>query len=191
MHAMKILNLLTLSALILVLAACGGTASGDGAQEGDGSTSRPSAATDPVKKQPGQEPTKPADGDALAEMRRGIKALEARAEHTAPSIKVKHILVGFQGAPRLQGVTRSLAEAEQLAAELCERIRKGEDFGALMADYSDDSGPGTYPMTTASRSGMVPGFGNVGWRLEVGEVGVSPHDKVKSPFGWHIIKRVE
>jgi parvulin-like peptidyl-prolyl isomerase len=37
---------------------------------------------------------------------------------------------------------------------------------------------------------MVPGFGDVGWRLKVGEVGVAPNHSIDSPFGWHIIKRL-
>lgn len=38
---------------------------------------------------------------------------------------------------------------------------------------------------------MVPGFGNVGWRLQPGEIGVAPYDAKKSPYGWHIIKRLK
>ncbi|MGE0552335.1 MAG: peptidylprolyl isomerase [Gemmatimonadales bacterium] len=47
-------------------------------------------------------------------------------------------------------------------------------------------GPDYYP-----RQGMAPAFGDVGWRLQVGQIGVAPFDPDKSPFGWHIIKRVE
>jgi parvulin-like peptidyl-prolyl isomerase len=41
------------------------------------------------------------------------------------------------------------------------------------------------------RTGMVPAFGNVGFPLKVGEVGMAEHDARNSPYGWHIIKRVE
>ncbi len=41
------------------------------------------------------------------------------------------------------------------------------------------------------RGQMVPGFGNIGFNLEVGEIGISNFDKIDSPFGWHIIKRYE
>jgi peptidyl-prolyl cis-trans isomerase B (cyclophilin B) len=41
------------------------------------------------------------------------------------------------------------------------------------------------------RGQMVPGFGNIGFALEVGEIGISNFDKIDSPFGWHIIKRYE
>jgi parvulin-like peptidyl-prolyl isomerase len=45
--------------------------------------------------------------------------------------------------------------------------------------------------TLFKRSGMVAAFGDVGWRLEVGEYGVAPFDARTSPYGWHIIKRLK
>jgi parvulin-like peptidyl-prolyl isomerase len=60
-----------------------------------------------------------------------------------------------------------------------------------MAAYSNDTGPGEYPMTKATRSQMVKAFGDVGFRLKVGEMGVAPWDASASPFGWHIIKRIK
>ena len=42
-----------------------------------------------------------------------------------------------------------------------------------------------------SREEMVPGFGEVGFNLAVGEIGLLEYDAVKSPFGWHIIKRIQ
>ena len=44
-------------------------------------------------------------------------------------------------------------------------------------------------MTTASRKDMFGAFGDVAWRLEVGEVGVTKQD-ASAPAGWHIIKRL-
>jgi parvulin-like peptidyl-prolyl isomerase len=38
---------------------------------------------------------------------------------------------------------------------------------------------------------MVKSFGDVGFRLKVGEIGVATWDATASPFGWHIIKRVK
>ena len=115
-------------------------------------------------------------------------------------IVVQHILIAFNGAPRIKQ-TRSKQEAETLAKELLERVRKGENFQELMKRYSDDTGPGEYGMANhnavaigpqeAQRKGMVPAFGNVGFQLEVNEIGMAPHDPQASPFGWHIIKRVK
>ncbi len=115
-------------------------------------------------------------------------------------IVVQHILISFNGAPRIKQ-TRSKQEAEALAKELLERVRKGENFQELMKRYSDDTGPGEYAMANhhaapsgpqeSPRKGMVPAFGNVGFQLAVDEIGLASHDPQASPFGWHIIKRVK
>ena len=116
-------------------------------------------------------------------------------------IVVRHILISFAGAPRVKQ-TRSKAEAEKLARELLERVKKGESFEELMKRYSDDTGPGEYGMANHNvapgdpqkefpRQGMVPAFGNVGFQLGVGEIGLAVHHEKDSPFGWHIIQRVK
>lgn len=133
----------------------------------------------------------PAPAPVAADMDAAIAALDKKPEHSADSVEVEHVLIAFQGAPRITGVTRSKDEAKQLAEKVYERAMKGEDFSALRREFSNDSGPGIYPMTKASRGQMVPAFGNVAWRLQVGEIGVAPHDAQKSPFGWHIIKRLK
>jgi parvulin-like peptidyl-prolyl isomerase len=38
---------------------------------------------------------------------------------------------------------------------------------------------------------MVPAFGNVGFKLAVGEIAVADYDPKTSPFGYHLIKRVK
>jgi hypothetical protein len=38
---------------------------------------------------------------------------------------------------------------------------------------------------------MVGAFGDVGWRLDIGEVGVSNYSQTASPFGYHIVKRLK
>jgi hypothetical protein len=38
---------------------------------------------------------------------------------------------------------------------------------------------------------MIPAFGNVGFALKVGEIGIASYDEQSSPYGWHIIKRLE
>ena len=43
----------------------------------------------------------------------------------------------------------------------------------------------------APRQGMVPAFGDVGFTLEVGGIGMAEFDEAASPFGWHIIRRIE
>lgn len=133
-------------------------------------------------------PSVPA-GDPIAALHADAAALAAKPEHGADEVEVQHILIGFQGAPGIRA-TRSKEEAERFAGELLLRIQAGEDFSELVREYTDDSAPGIYTITKANRSQMVPGFGDVSWKLEVGEVGVSPWDAKKSPYGWHIIKRL-
>ena len=78
------------------------------------------------------------------------------------------------------------------------RIQAGEDFETIRKPNTDDPGPPTYKMSLGrpkggayARGGMAQAFGDVGWRLQVGEVGVAEHHDQTSPFGWHIIKRVK
>ncbi len=135
------------------------------------------------------------DMDPIEGLRAHILDFSAKPEHTDPVVKVQHLLVSFAGTRT--SATRSREEAEQLAGELFARIQKGEDFDALVKQYTDDSHPGIYTMTLGSpaagqhsRYGMVPAFGNAGWRLAVDEIGVAGFDSSASPFGWHIVKRV-
>lgn len=120
-----------------------------------------------------------------------IAELMQRPEHPDTAIAVQHVLIAFQGAPRVTGVTRSKDEAKALAERVWAEAVGGADFQALMRQHSNDSGPGEYPLTKAGRAQMVPGFGDVGFRLRVGEIGVAPWDPQKSPYGWHVIKRVK
>jgi len=70
-----------------------------------------------------------------------------------------------------------------------------------MKDLSDDPGGGAYMMSNNGvrptsgdeypRNKMVPAFGDVGFKLEVGAIGMSTYDPRTSPFGWHIIKRLK
>jgi hypothetical protein len=123
-------------------------------------------------------------------------AAVALAEH----IKLQHILISFTGKVPGKNITRSQDEARTLAGEILERAKKGEDFDELVRTNTDDRAPGIYsiansgvtPGTTEfSRDRMVPAFGNVGFSLAPGEIGMAEYDPRTSPYGWHIIKRLE
>ena len=47
------------------------------------------------------------------------------------------------------------------------------------------------PPREYGRGQMVPAFGNVGFKLKLGEIGVADYDAKTSPYGYHVIKRVE
>jgi hypothetical protein len=42
-----------------------------------------------------------------------------------------------------------------------------------------------------TRDEVVYGFGDMAFSLEVGEIGFVPYGFSASPFGWHVIKRLE
>jgi hypothetical protein len=137
-----------------------------------------------------EPPVAPTPEVALAELRDSAAALAAREERDVGSVLVQHLLVSFQGAPGISGVDRGRAAAEALAAELFARARNGADFDELIREYSSDSPDGMYSLSRESRTGMVKGFGDVAWRLDVGEYGVAPYDPQTSPLGWHVMKRL-
>lgn len=116
-------------------------------------------------------------------------------------IEVQHILISFQG--RGTTATRSQADAQLLAIEVLGKAQSGEEFDALVKEYTDDAFPGRYKMTNLGvdsdpmhgqeykRDEMVAAFGDVGFKLKVGEIGLSNYHADKSPYGWHIIKRIK
>ncbi len=136
----------------------------------------------------------------MSDLRKHITELEKRTERKADEIEVQHLLVAHKGAG-IGGVTRTLEEAEALTGKLLAEILGGGNFDALVKKHTDDAHPGIYGMTingggdrarnVYARKGMVAAFGDVGWRLDVNEVGVAPYHATKSPYGFHIIKRLK
>lgn len=119
----------------------------------------------------------------------------AEPEH----ISVQHVLIGFSGSVPGQRITRSQDEARTLAHDILTRAQAGEDFDALVRQHTDDSPPGIYGMSNRGakpargeypRDQMVAAFGDVGFVLPVGGVGIAEFDPQTSPFGYHIIKRL-
>ena len=125
-------------------------------------------------------------------------APEKEPEH----IRVQHILIGFKGSVPGKNITRSVDEAKALAYSLVDSAKAGTSYDDLVVRHTDDSAPGIYGLAnrgvTASgppreygRDQMVPAFGNVGFKLKLGEIGVADYDAKTSPYGYHVIKRVE
>ena len=122
-------------------------------------------------------------------------------------ITVQHILIGFKGSVQGKEISRDRKEAERFANELFDRADSGENFAKLVDEYTDDTPPGIYHLANVGqasdmtsgeaidnvypRNGMVPAFGNVGFHLDIGEVGMSEYDRHDSPYGWHIVKRLK
>lgn len=125
----------------------------------------------------------------------------------ASHITVQHILVGFEGSLPGKIITRTQPEAYDLALDIMRQAEGGADFSELVSKYTDDSPPGIYHLANhgqpsnmlsqdpsenvSPRNRMVPAFGDVGFPLAVGEIGLAEHHPRNSPFGWHIIKRLK
>jgi cyclophilin family peptidyl-prolyl cis-trans isomerase len=116
-------------------------------------------------------------------------------------ITVQHILIAFQGSlgPSKE-IKRTKEEAKTLAYDVLAQAKGGADFDQLVQKYTDDQAPGIYKMSNTGVTplsddeypceGMVPAFGNVGFTLQPGGIGIADYDPTTSPFGWHIIKRL-
>ena len=98
----------------------------------------------------------------------------------AERVKAQHILFKTQGK-----TPEEIEKIKEKARGVLERAKKGEDFGSLAKQYSED--------TTASAGGdlgdfgrgqMVPEFEKVAFSLGVGAIS----DLVQTQFGIHIIK---
>ncbi len=125
-------------------------------------------------------------------------AAKSRPSLPPGCVVVQHVLISFDGAPRVKPPGRTKEQAQKLAQEVLERARKGEDFLKLVEKYTSDSAPGIYrmcdqdppPPTFVARGKMVKGFGDVSFSLKPGAVGMASYDAQTSPYGWHIIKRL-
>jgi PPIC-type PPIASE domain len=115
-------------------------------------------------------------------------------------ITVQHCLIGFRGSVPDKPITRTKEEAKELAERLLKLLKDGDKFEEIINQFTDDSPPGIYKMTNHgvreipgayTRGGMVPAFGDTGFPLQVGEYGLAEHDSMKSPYGWHIVKRIQ
>lgn len=120
-------------------------------------------------------------------------------------VKVRHILVSWSGAGT--GSTLSFEEAKAKAENLYDRVKKGDDFARIMARESEDNkspGAGTYWLVNdgiepennsehprSGPRGMVKAFGDAAFSMNVGDIVLVPYDPKDSPFGWHIIHRME
>jgi hypothetical protein len=105
-------------------------------------------------------------------------------------IVAKHILVKFAGARNAKpGITRSRGDACTRALEARTRLQAGEDFAAIVAEYSDEPGAATRGGTVGSiaRSDVAAPFADAAFELKAGEVS----HVVETDFGYHIILRTE
>jgi peptidyl-prolyl cis-trans isomerase NIMA-interacting 1 len=104
------------------------------------------------------------------------------------SVAAQHVLVAYKGAKNAPAtVKRSKEEAKKRAEEVATKARAGEDFTALVKEYSDDAATldrlGSVGKFKAD--GMVKPFSDAAFALKVD----ASSDPVETPFGFHVIKR--
>jgi len=115
-------------------------------------------------------------------------------------VRVDHILIGVKN-PRFPPAKRDLEEARTVAHDLYAKLKAGADWDAAKREFTEDTPPGgPYGMANRGvrldpgdfpRDQMAPAFGDVGFSLAVGELGLAEYDEKTSPFGFHIIKRIK
>lgn len=105
-------------------------------------------------------------------------------------IEVQHVLIGWKDSaanPDPRAKARSKEDADKLAKEVLAKVKAGADMAKLMKQYSEDpaSKDTGRAYEVSANAPLVEPFKKLSLRLQVNEAGL-----VKTPFGWHVIKRV-
>nr|MBD3623156.1 peptidylprolyl isomerase [Sunxiuqinia sp.] len=101
-------------------------------------------------------------------------------------IKVAHIMKRLDEHTSEEAVNQQKQQLDSLLAEL----KSGSDFAKLARQHSDDrrTAQNGGELSWFSSSGMMPEFADPAFELE--DDGDLSH-VVRTPYGWHIIKRIE
>lgn len=117
----------------------------------------------------------------------GYHIIKVNDKRTAQGeIKVAHLMIRMNpGAAKADSLT-----ARKKIDELYSRLKKGENWDKLVAQFSEDAGSaangGELPPFGTGR--MIPSFEEAAFKLQ------KPGDlsaPVQTPYGWHVIKLIE
>ncbi len=96
-------------------------------------------------------------------------------------LRAKHVLVMTEGLD-----DAAKAEKKKLAEDILKRAESGEDFDALVSEYSEDPGSQSSPDGYVFPEGqMVDEFYQGTKNIEIGA-----YNLVESSYGYHVIKRL-
>ncbi len=113
-----------------------------------------------------------------------------RSPSEPDKISVKHVLVKYAGAKSApDSITRTREQACLRAEEALSKLKAGTSFSDVVAAYSDESGATTRDgsIGTIERGDVAPPFADAAFELKMKEVS----EVVETPFGFHVILRVE
>lgn len=101
--------------------------------------------------------------------------------------RAKHVLLLTQDMNTGAALdANTVAKAKETADSVLERAKAGEDFDALISEYSEDPGSASNPNGYVFTDGeMVQEFQDGVDALNPGEIGL-----VKSSYGYHVIQRL-
>jgi len=107
------------------------------------------------------------------------------ARNKGGKAKARHILIAYNGASRAaETVTRTKAEARNLANALLRKAKRGSDFAQLARDNSDGpSATGGGDLPEFVREEMAAPFSDFVFGNRVGALGVA-----ETEFGFHVIE---
>jgi len=110
-----------------------------------------------------------------------------RLAKPATDVLVAHVLLGWRGSLPTNGPDRDESASRVLAIEIAHKARqRGRSFMQLAWQHSDDEGAGIYRIDKNTRHRYVGPFVKAARKLGVGQV-----DAIRSPFGYHVIRRME